>query len=278
MVAPVTVSENDLHTLLGIVSDDRADLPAEGGLPFSLLADLVDQIRCDIVAFHGLDSNLRTEWFWQSIPDWDDDDPNAEALDQAHWEHFWGCQPCSYANRSGDLRSVTKISDFYSARQWHNIGMYCDFFRPMGWDHQIILSLPETPGRTGQPGRTVRLVLNRGPGPDFSERDRALLALLRPHLHQAYLDAERCRHPVPQLTPRQWELLRLVAAGHTNGRIARQLGISEGTVRIHLQNIYARLQVPSRTAAVTRAFPDLAAGQQPQQSPFRLIKRVDPAE
>jgi hypothetical protein len=30
MVAPVTVSENDLHTLLGIVSDDRADLPAEG--------------------------------------------------------------------------------------------------------------------------------------------------------------------------------------------------------------------------------------------------------
>jgi len=35
--------------------------------------------------------------------------------------------------------------------------------------------------------------------------------------------------------------------------------VSEGTVRIHLQNIYARLQVPSRTAAVMRAFPDLAA-------------------
>jgi hypothetical protein len=45
------------------------------------------------------------------IPDWDDDDPDAEALDQAHWEHFWDCQPCSYASRSGDLRSVTKISD-----------------------------------------------------------------------------------------------------------------------------------------------------------------------
>ena len=27
-------------------------------------------------------------WFWRSIPDWDDDDPDAEALDQAHWEHF----------------------------------------------------------------------------------------------------------------------------------------------------------------------------------------------
>jgi len=81
----------------------------------------------------------------------------------------------------------------------------------------------------------------------------------RPHLHRAYLDAERRRNPTPELTPRQWELLRLVAAGHTNAQIARQLGLSEGTVHIHLQNIYARLQVPSRTAAVTRAFPDLAA-------------------
>ncbi|HEY2503240.1 MAG TPA: hypothetical protein VGI68_17985 [Mycobacterium sp.] len=33
-------------------------------------------------------------------------------------------------------------------------------------------------------------------GPDFSERDRALLTLIRPHLHRAYLDAER-RRPRP---------------------------------------------------------------------------------
>jgi len=117
------------------------------------------------------------------------------------------------------------------------------------------VALPEAPRQIAKPGRIVRLVFNRGPGPDFSERDRALLALLRPHLHQAYLDAERRRYPVPRLTPRQWELLRLVPAGHTNGQIARRLGVSEGTVRIHLQNIYGRLQVSSRTAAVTRAFP-----------------------
>ena len=73
------------------------------------------------------------------------------------------------------------------------------------------------------------------------------------------LDTERRCHPVPRLTTRQWELLRLVAAGHTNGQVARRLDVSEGTVRIHLQNIYARLQVSSRTAAVTRAFPELAA-------------------
>ena len=101
----------------------------------------------------------------------------------------------------------------------------------------------------------MRLFFFRGPGADLSERDRALLVLLRPHLHQAYLDAERRRHPIPQLTPRHWDLLRLLAAGHTNTQIARRLGISEGTVRTHLENIYTRLNVSSRTAAITRAFP-----------------------
>ena len=84
----------------------------------------------------------------------------------------------------------------------------------------------------------MRLFFFRGPGEDFSEHDRALLVLLRPHLHQAYLDAERRRHPVPQLTGRQWDLLRLLAAGHTNAQVARSLGISEGTVRTHLETIY----------------------------------------
>jgi DNA-binding NarL/FixJ family response regulator len=96
--------------------------------------------------------------------------------------------------------------------------------------------------------------------PDFSERDRALLTLIRPHLHQAYLDAERRRAQASPLTPRQTDLLRLVADGHTNAQVARRLGLSEGTVRTHLENIYGRLQVTSRTAAVLRAFPDLDQG------------------
>jgi DNA-binding NarL/FixJ family response regulator len=137
--------------------------------------------------------------------------------------------------------------------------MYSDVYRPQGLDQGLQLCLPESPGPTLGPGRTARLIFARGPGPDFSERDRALLVLLRPHLHQAYLDAERSRHPIPQLTPRQKDLLHLVAAGHTNSQVARRLGLSEGTVRTHLENIYIRLHVSSRTAAVTRAFPDRAA-------------------
>jgi DNA-binding CsgD family transcriptional regulator len=152
------------------------------------------------------------------------------------------------------VRSVTKVSDFYSARQWHSTAMYSEYVRLGGSEHKMLLCLP------AGPLRTTRLIFSREPGPDFSERDRALLTLLRPHLHQGYLDAERRRRGTPQLTPRQWELLRLVAAGHTNAQIGLRLGVSEGTTRKHLENIYARLQVSSRTAAVTRAFPDRALG------------------
>jgi len=106
----------------------------------------------------------------------------------------------------------------------------------------------------GGPGRTVRLMFFRGPGGDFTERDRGLLALLRPHLQEAYAEAEARRRGIPALTARHWEILRLVAEGLTNGQISRRLGVSEGTVRKHLENIYARLQVSSRAAAVTRAF------------------------
>ncbi|MDR8413829.1 response regulator transcription factor [Nonomuraea sp. 3-1Str] len=83
----------------------------------------------------------------------------------------------------------------------------------------------------------------------------ALPAAAAAHLHEAYLDAERRRHPAPRLTPRQWQLLHLLAVGHTNLQIARRLGVSEGTVRKHLENAYRRLQVSNRMEAVTRAFP-----------------------
>jgi DNA-binding CsgD family transcriptional regulator len=254
MVAPVTVKEKDLRTLLGIVGDDRSDLPAEG-LPVSLLAELVDQVHCDVLSVFGIDSGQQLCWIGQEYPA--DSGGGDEAGDEVHWAHFWDCPPCCYPDRSGDLRSVMNISDFYSARQWHSTGMYSDYLRP--FEHNLLVCLPAGPGPAVVPSRSVRLCFWRGPGRDFSDRDRDLLALLRPHLHQAYVDAERRRHGVPRLTRRHWELLRLVAAGHTNSQIARRLGVSEGTVRIHLQNIYARLQVSSRTAAVTRAFSDLTA-------------------
>jgi DNA-binding CsgD family transcriptional regulator len=261
---PVRASDQDLGALAAIVSQDRADLPDGEGLPPSLLADLMSQIRCDEISLERYDSGPRRGWFLQVFPAQTDDElKTIEDWDPAQWAHLYAChldcQSCGYPERTGDLRSVVKPSDFYSARQWHSTAMYCDCQRPQGLEHNLQLCLPDPAAPSARPGRTIRLFFSRGPGPDFSERDRALLLLLRPHLYQACLDAEWRRRPVPRLTPRQNDLLQLLAAGHTNSQIARRLGISECTVRTHLENIYERLGVSSRTAAVTRAFPDRVA-------------------
>lgn len=56
------------------------------------------------------------------------------------------------------------------------------------------------------------------------------------------------------LSPREVEVLRLVAAGHTNHEIAERLVLSTHTVARHVQNIYAKVGVSSRAAATAYAF------------------------
>ena len=58
---------------------------------------------------------------------------------------------------------------------------------------------------------------------------------------------------IEALTEREIEVLRLVAKGLTNKAIGQALGISDRTVQGHLANIYGKLNVGSRTEAVTEA-------------------------
>jgi DNA-binding NarL/FixJ family response regulator len=51
------------------------------------------------------------------------------------------------------------------------------------------------------------------------------------------------------LTERELEILRLVAQGYTNGKIARELWVTEQTVKFHLSNTYRKLGVANRTEA-----------------------------
>lgn len=56
------------------------------------------------------------------------------------------------------------------------------------------------------------------------------------------------------LTPREQEVLRLVAAGDTNRSIAAALFVSERTIDRHVSNIFAKLDVSSRAAATAFAY------------------------
>ena len=66
-------------------------------------------------------------------------------------------------------------------------------------------------------------------------------------------DGNRQQVPAPRLTERELEVLRLVARGLNNRDIAKQLFISENTVKNHIRNILEKLQLHSRMEAVVYA-------------------------
>lgn len=61
------------------------------------------------------------------------------------------------------------------------------------------------------------------------------------------------QHTFPDLTPREREVLNLIAAGHGNAAIAVQLGLAPATISNHISSIFAKLQVASRAEAIIRA-------------------------
>jgi DNA-binding NarL/FixJ family response regulator len=65
--------------------------------------------------------------------------------------------------------------------------------------------------------------------------------------------ADAASAPVPSLSPREREVLALVAAGRSNPEIARTLYLGEATVKTHLLHVFEKLGVNDRTRAVTRA-------------------------
>ena len=82
--------------------------------------------------------------------------------------------------------------------------------------------------------------------------------LLREVVHGNVVHAPRAPRAEPAgvpspLTSRELEVLRLVAEGRTNGRVAQALSVSEQTVKFHLCNVYRKLGVGNRTEATRHA-------------------------
>ncbi|HET6443440.1 MAG TPA: response regulator transcription factor [candidate division Zixibacteria bacterium] len=81
------------------------------------------------------------------------------------------------------------------------------------------------------------------------------LAAIEPELIDSIMPAGTLDEPVliEDLTPRELEVLQLLAEGLANRAIAQQLGISEHTVKFHVNAIMKKTGAQSRTAAVMRA-------------------------
>ncbi|MFL5968363.1 MAG: response regulator [Gaiellaceae bacterium] len=74
-------------------------------------------------------------------------------------------------------------------------------------------------------------------------------APLAPRAAREVLSARNEQREEPELSPRETDVLRLVATGLPNKRIARELEISEKTVKAHLTQIFQRIGVTDRTQA-----------------------------
>ena len=94
------------------------------------------------------------------------------------------------------------------------------------------------------------------------ERDRILLNILVPHLHDALTACPGTAPPrapatsdapAGRLSEREVEVLHWVQAGKTNGEIGSILGISEFTVKNHMQRILGKLNATNRAHAISKA-------------------------
>jgi len=220
----------------------------EDALPWEVLVQVQRLLHAEAIEFGGFDTLLPHVWFQQNIEPtgemWYNGETPTEALDNSFWATYWD-RCCSYPDRSGDFESVTLLSDFVNLASVRSGGEG----RGREYEREIIACLP---GRT--PGRHLRLICLRQRGSDFTERERFFLSLLRPHLERAFWRGIQARQEPPTLTRRQLQVMRMVQAGLTNLQIANRMELSHGTVRTHLNTIYARLQVTSRTAAVQKVF------------------------
>jgi DNA-binding CsgD family transcriptional regulator len=314
-----------------------------------LVSGLPAVIPADFHAYNEVDPALRRTC-WVDEPRAEASLPDAPAILARHMHE----NPLvAYTARTGDGTAHT-WSDFVGRRRLHATELWNGLFRPFGIEHQMVALLP------APPPLLVGVVLNRS-GVDFSERERALLNLLRPHLAYAYRNAQartiqaalerdpqggrtalvlvgalgdpvatdgqakellaafgpgeggqvaerlrawcreaRERWPAPPaalmavdanrtveaqllsrsvlalrvvrerldpaslrslgLTRREREVLVLVAEGRANKEIALELGARPATVKKHLERIYDRLGVHTRTAAAAAAIDAGRAG------------------
>lgn len=324
------LSTSDLEALLAFLGEANS---VDGPEPFprSLLASLRRLVPGEFVTYCELDRVRKVGIWAESDPADEDDGPGLETYWRLRHQH----PVCHFEDTTGNFRAL-KISDFLSRAELRRREIYWEYLHFWGVEYELIVGLD------APLSHTKVFLFDRTGRRDFTERDRAVLDLLRPHLARIYETAKvrrtarealallerthaalvvlegadrvayatpeaqrllatyfytsgsclsqdvvewlreqrRALSPEPltvergggsvvvhlvegsllleeqreasRLTERESEILDLVAVGKTNAEIAEALWIAPGTVRKHLENVYEKLEVHSRTAAVAK--------------------------
>ncbi|WEV78050.1 LuxR C-terminal-related transcriptional regulator [Janibacter cremeus] len=171
--------------------------------------------------------------------------PSARARMRADMRIDAGPDPLIDRFRAGSLEPTTAGRAYGGQGRWQSSPKCIGSMEI--WGINQVAALPVRPG-----AEFVVFFIGRH-GADYDEADLALLRAVQPVVAGLVRLFEPEHLPPKNLTDRETQVLRLLAAGHKAHTIARLAGCSERTVHRHLSNIYGKLRVGDRLSAVTRA-------------------------
>jgi DNA-binding CsgD family transcriptional regulator len=218
--------------------------------PFTpeLLARLAQLVGCEEAAFFEVDHQRRilSERITSGRPQ-----PASDGIP----DDVWGCTRSVELNRRKVASGVGPVvlSEVF-ARRLRSRADFNPNFREEGFVDDVHVDL--------DPARRWKAELAVYSTRDFGPRARLIMQLIRPHLAAVYRGAalrrrlakagELGREAMIELTPREQEVIHCVAEGLSNAEIADVLVVEPSTVRKHLENVYEKLGVRRRTAALAK--------------------------
>jgi len=235
------LTSRDLRAALDALHAVGAASGAPGGFARQGVASLAAVIGSELTTLSvcDLDSNHRSVV---------SDAPGAISARQIEvFDRYFPEHPLVRSHGRNPGAVTKRISDLVPSEAFLETPLYNDYYRPIGIRHTMALPIYVD----GQ--LLVSFVFNRASSA-FGEREVHLAEALRPHLSNLYRLAPPATAPSgAALTAREREVLEWVAAGKTNRDIAAILGTRPRTIEKHLERIYEKLGVETRTAAACRA-------------------------
>lgn len=196
------------------------------------IAGLASVVPSDEITFNDIDFARRQMRFVRTIPD-------GAPTDLGPFFDRWRELPICWGVDPG-MEGVRRDSDVIGQRDLRRLDVYDVLIRPFNYTMKVSLPAPKMTSRAFLLSRVDR---------DYSDVERDVLALLLPHLAASYRRASL----MACLSDREREILSFVAAGLTNREIGEALYLSPLTIRTHLEHIFAKLGVRTRTAAAAFA-------------------------